>query len=239
MTDHAPRHDLPLHRLTSGRRAYENLKEAAADFIRDAIVEGHLAPGAKIDQDAIASALGVSRVPVREALIELAQKGFVVAVPRRGAFVAEVAVEDIEDHYDVVAMVLALAAKRAVRKLSPAQLDQLRTLDAEILAASDPIVRRELDRQFMNVIARTGSSARLDSILHFLGGALPGSFYYAAPASDASEAAYRKRMLKALAARDAKGASKISEQHLHACARIAIDHLRAQGYWGGDAADAG
>jgi len=49
-----------------------------------------LPPGSKVDQDEIAESLGVSRAPVREALIELAQKGFVDAVPRRGAFVAEV-----------------------------------------------------------------------------------------------------------------------------------------------------
>ncbi|TCJ31438.1 GntR family transcriptional regulator, partial [Parafrankia sp. BMG5.11] len=79
--------------LASGRRRYGNLKDEAASFIREAIVSRALPPRSKIDQDEVADALGISRAPVREALIELAQKGFVDAVPRRGAFVAEVTVE--------------------------------------------------------------------------------------------------------------------------------------------------
>ncbi|WP_041254651.1 GntR family transcriptional regulator [Frankia sp. EAN1pec] len=59
------------------------LKDEAADFIREAIVSGGLPPRSKIDQDEVADALRISRAPVREALIKLAQKGFVDGVRRR------------------------------------------------------------------------------------------------------------------------------------------------------------
>lgn len=63
------------------RRSYGSLKDEAAAYHRDAIVMGQLAPGSRVDQDEIAETLGMSRAPVREALIELAQKGFIDAPP--------------------------------------------------------------------------------------------------------------------------------------------------------------
>jgi DNA-binding GntR family transcriptional regulator len=220
-----------LYRFATGRRAYGNLKDAAVDVVRDAIVAGALPPGAKIDQDGVAEALGISKAPVREALIELAQKGFVLAVPRRGAFVAGVTVEDVEDHYAVVALVSGMTTGRAVGRLAPADLDELRRLDREIAATDDPARQRSLDRRFFGVITVAGKSPRLDAILGFLGGALQGSFYYDAPGWAANEREYRARLLAAIEAGDAPSAVRISEEHVRSCAALTVEHLRARGYW--------
>jgi DNA-binding FadR family transcriptional regulator len=61
---------------------HPSLKDAAAAYIREQILTGKLTPGTKIDQDEISEALGMSRLPVREALIELAQESLIDAVPR-------------------------------------------------------------------------------------------------------------------------------------------------------------
>jgi DNA-binding GntR family transcriptional regulator len=220
-----------LRRLASRRRSYENLKDAAADLIRDAIVTGHLAPHSKVDQDEIAEALGISRVPVREALIELAQKDFVVAIPRRGAFVRQVSIRDIEDHYEVVALVFALTTKRAVKLLSAADLDELRRLHAAIATTKDATRREELDTQFLTVIARAGSSHRLDAILRFLGGALAGRFYYQWSGWAAKEESYRTTLLAALDARDGRAASRLTEAHIRSCAEPTIALMNTRGYW--------
>ena len=63
-------------------------KEAAARAIRGLVFAGELRRGAKIDQDALADHLGMSKLPVREALISLAGEGIIETIPRRGAFVA-------------------------------------------------------------------------------------------------------------------------------------------------------
>ena len=165
---------VPLAGVAPLRPAYGNLKDEAARFIRAAIVSGRLAPDSKVDQDDVAESLGISRAPVREALIELAQKGFVVAVPRRGAFVAELTAEDIEDHYEIVASVFGLTTRRAVEKLLPAEVDELRRLHREIGSIEDTARRMELDRRFFNVIASAGRSPRLDAVLEFLGGVFQG-----------------------------------------------------------------
>jgi DNA-binding GntR family transcriptional regulator len=222
---------LPLRGAARNDRAYENLKELAADYIRRAIVSRDFAPGSKIDQDEIAETLRISRVPVREALIELAQKEFVVAIPRRGAFVAEVAVDDIEDHYEVLALVFGVATRRAVKQLTAADLAELRRLHTEIARSKDPARDVDLDRRFLGIIARAGSSDRLQSILTYLGGALPGSFYFGAAGSAANETRYRKALLAAIEGRDVRSAVRVSEEHLRACATIVVKHLRATGYW--------
>jgi DNA-binding GntR family transcriptional regulator len=214
-----------------GRRAYENLEDEAAGYIRRGIVSGEFPARSKVDQDEVAEALGISRAPVREALIELAQKGFVDAVPRRGAFVAELTAADIEDYYEVVAAVFGLTTRRAVSRLSAADVAELRRLQGEAAAATDTSRRQDLGRQFFNVIAATGRSPRLDSLLQLIGGMFQGSFYLETPGWQTHEADYQQRLLGAVESGDERQASRISEEYLLDCGRMTVDHLRSRGYW--------
>ena len=215
----------------TGRRAYGNLKDEAASYIRAAITSGDLPARSRIDQDVVAQALGISRAPVREALIELTQKGFVDAIPRRGAFVAELTPADIEDYYEVVASVFGLTTRRAVSRLSAADVAQLRKLHDEAAAATEPGRRGELGRRFFNVIAATGRSPRLDSLLQLIGGMFQGSFYFETPGWAAHEAQYQERVLGAIESGDDRLASRVSEDYLVGCGRMTVDHLRSRGYW--------
>ena len=208
---------------------HPSLKDAAATFIRDAIVSGQLGPGAKVDQDEIAAILGISRLPVREALIELTEKGFVTAIPRRGAFVVDLGVDDVEDHYKVVELVFALAARRAATQCDDAKLLELRRIHEQIGETDDPSVQESLNREFYSTINHTGSSQRLRAILRFLAGALPGSIYGLSPAWAPTEARYRQQMLVALEARDADAAARVASEHLNECARLTIEVLEQRG----------
>lgn len=210
---------------------HPNLKDVAEDFISEWIVSGKFRPGAKVDQDEVAGILGISRLPVREALIELAQKGFVTAVPRRGAFVADLAVDDVEDHFEVLGMAFALASRRAATSLSAEQLLDLRRIHHDTAAIDDQAVLRVLNREFNQIINHAGCSSRLLSILGFLSGALPGRYYLSTPAWAATETIYRARMLAALEHRDADTAASVATAHLRACAKVTIEELHARGYW--------
>src|SRR5258708_1996652 len=80
----------------------DNKKTIAAivrERIREAILSGELVPGSRLDQAQLAADLEVSLVPVREALKALDAEGFVKIVPRRGAFVADTSIKDIDDLY--------------------------------------------------------------------------------------------------------------------------------------------
>jgi DNA-binding GntR family transcriptional regulator len=212
-----------------GRRAYENLKEVAADYIRSAIVSGELPARSKIDQDEVAEALGISRAPVREALIELTQKGFVDAIPRRGAFAAELTAADIEDYYEVLASVFGLATRRAVSRLSAADIAELRQLHDQVRATDDAARHGELGQRFFSVIAATGRSPRLDGLLQLIGGMYPGSFYRETPGWETHEVEYQERLLGAVASGDERLAAQITEDYLQGCARLTVGYLRDRG----------
>lgn len=208
-----------------------SLKDMAASFIREAIVSGRLGPRAKIEQDEIADELGSSRLPIREALIELTAKGFVVAIPRRGAFVVHLSVEDIEDHFEVVGLLFAVAASRAAKRISQQELAELQRLHALIAATGDDGVCQELNHDFLRIINEAGSSNRLLLTLRYLWLSLPNDFYTSAPAWAANEAIYREQILSSLEARNADAAAASAEEHLRACAKVTIDSLQSRGYW--------
>lgn len=210
---------------------HPSLKDVAAGYIRGLIVSGDLPPGSKLAQDEIAEDLGISRLPVREALIELGEKGYVVTVPRRGVFVVQLAVDDILDHFEVVGLVFAVAARRAAAAIDDAQIQWLRDLHQAIASAESPNRMYELDREFVRVVNRVGSSARLRQILQSLAGAPPGAYYLAAPEWRTTETKYRKLMLAALAARDADRAAQVAQEHLQECGRLTVKVLDKRGYW--------
>lgn len=201
------------------------------EFIRDAIVSQRLQPGQKIEQDDIADELGSSRLPIREALIEMTAKGFVVAVPRRGAFVTQLTVRDVVDHFEVVGLLFAKAARRAAERIGHEELAELRRLHAEIAVTADSGECRRLNHDFLRIINEAGSSDRLLLTLRYLWLSLPNDFYTNAPVSAANEAMYREQILPLLEARDAEAAARSAAEHLRACANVTIEDLRSRGYW--------
>ena len=88
--------------------------EHIASHIRRLIFEGELRPGTRVPQDTIASDLGVSRIPVREALIVLEREGWVTNEMHRGAFINALDEQSVHDHYELFGLIFGFAAKRAL-----------------------------------------------------------------------------------------------------------------------------
>jgi len=212
-------------------RNHPSLKDLAAGYIREEIVSGRLGPGAKVDQDEIAAELGISRLPIREALIELTAKGFVTAVPRRGAFVVRLEVEDIEDHFEILGILFKLSGTRAAAKIDETRLRELRELHEEIGASRDIEVIKDLNHKFYRIINEVGSSRRVLLTLQYLWLSLPNDYYNSSRGLAETEAPYREGILAALEARDADAAARLTQDHLRACGRVTIDELQSRGYW--------
>lgn len=225
------RQSLLFGAVPGSRRNHQSLKEMAANYIREGIVSGRLGPGAKVDQDQIAEDLGISRLPIREALIELTAKGFVESIPRRGAFVVTLTVQDIEDHFEVVSLLFGLTARRAAKHITDEQLRGLQRLHTEITNTQDSATRLGLTYEFYRALNRVGTSERLLLTLRFLAFALPNDFYFSTPRWPATETAYRERVLSALEGRDGRAAVNAAEEHFQTCAKVTIDVLRSRGYW--------
>src|SRR5918994_7649165 len=91
---------------------------AASEVIREAIIDGRLAPGQRLKEEELARELGMSRTPVREALLMLQSEGLVESIPRRGATVRSYAVGDLDDVYQLRALLEGYAARRAAGRIS-------------------------------------------------------------------------------------------------------------------------
>jgi len=126
----------------AGDRA--SLSKVASDQIRGQILDGRLKPGERLVEDRLSAALGVSRVPVREALLGLSMEGLVRLAPNRGATVAEVTPELVAELVEVRTLLEALNARLAARRHDP-----------EIVALLQDTLRRG------NAAAQSGSPDRL------------------------------------------------------------------------------
>ena len=217
---------------------HPSLKDTAAAYLREQILTGQLPPGTKIDQDEISEALGISRLPVREALIELAQESLIDAVPRRGAFVARLERADVVDHYRIFGLIAGLAGSRAATSLSDEQLAHLRRIHESFVAATDPEDKAHWNHEFHRIINRAGGSRRLASVLGLLSRSLPVRYFEFVPNWAAISAGHHARILTALEAHDAHETQRMMEHHLAESGDLAVEILQEMGYWDRDTGDA-
>ena len=93
-----------------------------ADRLRDQleqdIVTGALRPGERLDEQSLAARFGVSRTPIREALMQLATAGLIELQPRRGAFVASLSLKDVIERFEVMAALEGTCGALAARRIT-------------------------------------------------------------------------------------------------------------------------
>jgi len=140
----------------------------AQERIRDAILKGTLPPGTRIDQNQLAEDLNTSLIPVREALKTLASEGLVQIIPRRGAFVAEFSLNDLENLYDARMMVEGQVAAKAAALLTDAQLNELKIISGQMRDALEQDHYddfTQLNRRFHFIIYDAANNSYLTDIL--------------------------------------------------------------------------
>ncbi len=208
-----------------------NLAEDAAGYIRAAIMSGDLRPGQRIDQDAIAENLGVSRLPVREALIGLAQEGLVENLPRRGAFVARFSKEDVVDHYQLFGQVAGLAAARAVARMNDDQVADLVRINQQLLRSKDVEEQQRLNHEFHRRINMASESQRIISMVGLLSRSLPMPYDKLPPEWLADADQQHSDIIDAFMRRDTLAAQRSMEQHIASSGRHAVDVLERFGFF--------
>ncbi len=208
-----------------------NLKDKVAGHLRALILSGGIRPGAKIDQDGLAEELRLSKLPVREALIELASEGLVDNVPRRGAFVSALTPEDVRDHFLVYGRVAALAAERAAVTMSDEALAQLNHRLAEMGGTDDPGELARLNHEFHRLINLAGGSRRLSSVLGLLARNVPFDFFRFAPGWTDHAHEDHIRIAQAIGRRDPAVAGATMNDHLAAAGTLLVTLLRDSGFW--------
>ena len=145
--------------------AYKPLREVVSETLRQAIKDGVLKPGERLMEIQLADELGVSRTPIREAIRKLELEGFVVMVPRRGTYVADISLKDIAQVFEIRSALEELAAGLAAERITPDELEYLERILVEI-NEFDKIV--DADVRFHDVLYHASRNQRLVDILNNL-----------------------------------------------------------------------
>jgi DNA-binding GntR family transcriptional regulator len=218
-------------RSSERRRVRQTLKQEAAQYIRDQILSGALKPGSKIDQDRVADDLGISRIPVREAIITLEAEGMVETIARRGAFVAAITPTDIRDHYEMYGVLSGLAAKRSATQPDPGLPDRLSALIDKMRETEDPREQDRLNYEFHREVNLGGSSRRLNVVLRMLSTNMPTHFFeYNVEWQQHAETEHRA-IVDAIREGDGDAAAAAVADHFRHVGEQAVHSLTKAGFW--------
>lgn len=143
-------------------------RDEAYDRLRRWIVEGELAPGERINDSALAESLGVSRMPVREALLKLQNEGLVEAEPNRWIRVSRVSPDQGEEVYPVIWTLETLALRLGAASLAQADIDDMERANEALRGAiksGNGRAAYEADASFHSTFIRASGNAELIRIL--------------------------------------------------------------------------
>jgi DNA-binding GntR family transcriptional regulator len=197
-------------------------------LLHQAIREGHYPAGARLKEVDLASKLGMSRTPIREAIRQLQRDGVVTVVPHRGAVVRVLSEQEIDDTYSLRAVLEGYCASRAAIRMEPAELRELEAIHAEF----EPLTRHgqgsysdadiddaiRLNRAFHTAIANGSKNSRITDVmrnatevpLHMK------QLYWRSEQARAGARVHHREILEALLARDAVRADAVMRTHVYA-----------------------
>lgn len=200
------------------------------ELVRKAIVEGRVAPGERLKEEELARELGISRTPVREALLILHAEGLVDAAPNRGATVRAHTAEDLEELYELRAVLEGYAARRAARLVDDDQIRRLHescerfgTLEC---ATIEEIVAE--NATFHGIVLEAARSTRLVGMVRSVV-ELPlvyRSYVSYSPAQTAISLHYHRQLAAALERRDAERAELIMKEHVYEARDLLVAAVR-------------
>lgn len=195
------------------------LAKMAFEAIREAIISGQLRSGEIYNEKALAGQLGISRTPVREALLELSVVGLITFLPRRGIIINDYNESDIEEIFQlrqaieqwVIAQVAEDNGKVDLKALEKSLADQQKSLEGQ-----DFLAFMGADRAFHTLLADQVGNKRLISVLEGLRDMIQvmGLSALARPGRADEVLAEHRRMLDAIKAGDAQAARRAMLEHL-------------------------
>jgi DNA-binding GntR family transcriptional regulator len=199
----------PLSAVAQIRRA--TLRSDTQDALRSRIVDGRLPPGDNVVERDLSRELGISRTPLREALIGLEAGGLLRAEPQRGFFVLELSVEEAREIYSLIAMLEAFAVEQG----RPAVSESLSEINRRFRAAAGRAQAVQYDREWHEELIQHCGLPRTAAILHDLRTAAARyEFRFFSGARVIAESARQhNRILRALHAKDYAAAATFVKQN--------------------------
>ena len=165
--------DSSVRRFESIADDIKPLRDRIAENIRSLIIEGGINPGERLREPELAGQLGVSRTPLREALLLLDSEGFVQVLPRRGAIVSPISARDATETYQVKGALESLAARLACGHISPEQIARLEQINREFESAvgegtPDHTRILQLNADFHHTLSDAADNEKLSQYIRLL-----------------------------------------------------------------------
>jgi DNA-binding GntR family transcriptional regulator len=195
------------------------LHDEVADRMRDLIQSGEMEPKERINESELTERFGISRTPLREAIKILATEGLLELLPNRGARVASISLEELEDVIEVIAGLEATAGDLACRTISDAEIDAIQVDHDAMLAAykaSDEVGYFRHNRLIHEAIMAAARNTTLASVYQSLSGRIQRSRYRAHQTEDQWHRAMseHEEMIVHLRARDGDALGMLLREHI-------------------------
>lgn len=201
--------------------AHQPLRDQVRDVLRDRILTGELPPGTRITERAVAEDLGVSRIPVRDALNMLKGEGLVTEVPRRGVIVTAMSAKDAEELFDVRTALEVLSVRLATERAKPQELAELRGVleqSRAALTAGDHQVLAGCNQTLHDTITRIAHNDLLASVLS----PLEARLHWLLRQNNDPQELFREHeaLVEAIASGDPEKAAAMSLEHVNTSRRL-------------------
>ena len=154
-------------KITTHRIQREDLNQQIYDLLFEQIVNEDLAPGTRVVEAEIAKSLGVSRTPVREAIVALVSEGLLTNVPRRGVFVTRLDMKQVNDIFDVRIALEGYVARLATPNMSDQDIERLVELQdrGERMMNENVSAAAEADDALHGLLLERADNPRIADIL--------------------------------------------------------------------------
>jgi len=214
---------------------YKPLREVVFETLREAIISGILKPGERMMEIQLADELGVSRTPVREAIRKLELEGFVVMIPRKGAYVSDISFKDINDIFEIRSALEMLAAGLACERITPEELETLERLLVqkwECLEQNDVDTMVETDTLFHEALYRASRNDRLWQIVSNLREQIQRfrTTSLASPGRMREAWEEHKDLVEAISDRNINLAQELAAKHIDNAENSLLEILRQRGH---------
>jgi DNA-binding GntR family transcriptional regulator len=215
--------------------SYKPLRELVLEAIREAIINGVLKPRERLMEIQLADELGVSRTPIREAFRKLELEGFIVMVPRKGAYVADISFKDIADVFEIRAALEGLASALAAERITDEELEEMERLlveKAEAIGNNDMERLVEVDTKFHEAIYRASRNQRLFTIINHLREQIQRfrtqSLSY--PGRMKQSLDEHRSIVEAIQSRDTALARQVAQEHIENAENSMIESMKKDGF---------
>lgn len=204
----------------------DTLHLKVCNAIRQAIISGELKPGERLKQSELADQLGVSRMPVREALQKLETEGLVVIEPHKGAIVKSISVSDIEEIYSLRAELEKMAIYQSVDLFTNEDILQLSVLVDRMEAAQDVDEFIADNIEFHKLLVKRCSWERLKSFIGNLWNGFPQQTPHVIAGQMETSNVEHREILNAIKARDKETAANLLSEHINRTRENLINNIK-------------